>query len=103
MKLRVTRANLLVVVALAFCLGIVSCQKKAKGDDVEPPGAPSPVELRIKHFVGVFRNFVLDSTYPVTIGTPTFVKIKTFKYYISNVQLTNSKTNEVVKIPDSYF
>lgn len=103
MKLRVTRANLLMIAAMAFCFGIVSCQKKTGGDEVEPPGAPSPVELRIKHLAGAFRNLVLDSSYPVTIGTPTFVKIKTFKYYISNVQLTNSKTNEVVKIADSYF
>ena len=103
MNFRVTSVNLLVVAALSFCFAIVSCQKKAGGDDVDPPGAPSPVEIRFKHLAGSFRNLVLDSSYPVSIGNPTFVKITTFKYYISNVQLVNAKSGDTVKIPDTYF
>lgn len=96
---RVTRVNLLVLSAFALCLIITSCQKKAKGDD-DTPGAPSPVEIRMKHMAGTFRNLVYDSAYPL-FGT-TFVRIKTFRYYISNIQLTNAD-GDTVKIPDTYF
>ena len=97
MNARVTRVNLLLIAALS--LVIVSCQKKAKGDDVQQPGAPSPVEIRIKNMAGAFRELKLDSTYPLF---PTFVTIKTFKYYISNIQFVNGD-GDTVKVADSYF
>ncbi|HYF33417.1 MAG TPA: MbnP family protein [Chitinophagaceae bacterium] len=101
MNTRVTRLNLLLL--LSASLWMASCQKKTKGDDADP-GAPSPVEIRFKHMAGSFRNLVYDSAYPVTpAGTPTFVKINTFKYYISNIQLVDAKTGDTVKIPDTYF
>lgn len=102
MRTRVTRVNLLVIAAL--CLAFVSCQKKPKGDETQPPGDPSPVEIRFKHLAGPFRDFAFNTDFPVP-NPPTglsTIKFTTFKYYISNIQLTNDN-GDTVKIPDTYF
>lgn len=93
----VTRVNLSVIVAL--CLVVTSCQKSLKGEDVAPPATPSPVEIRMKHLMGPFRNLVYDST--VNVGL-AFVKIKVFKYYISNIAFVN-EDGDTVRLPDTYF
>ncbi|HYF33416.1 MAG TPA: MbnP family protein [Chitinophagaceae bacterium] len=98
MNPRVTRATLWVIISI--CLLAASCQKSIKGDDVEPPGTPSPVEIRFKNLMGPFKNLVFDST--VNVGL-SLLKISTFKYYISNVQFVNSNTGDTVKVPDTYF
>lgn len=100
MKLSVTRAKLLMV--LSFCLVIVSCQKKVKGDDEAPVGAPSPVEIRFTHLYSRFFDLYMDSTYYIPGLPPTPVKITEFKYYISNIELVNSD-GDTVAIPNTYF
>src|SRR5215216_4754877 len=100
MNPRVTRANLLV---LSLCLVVISCQKKIKGDDVTPPGAPSPVELRFQHTVTPYKDLVFDSTYTVPGLPPIPFKVTAFKYYISNMQFVSSATGDTIQIPNTYF
>lgn len=83
----------------ALCLAVVSCQKQLKFEDAPLPGAPSPVEIRMKHLAGPFRNLVFDSTYTVGLA---FAKIHVFKYYISNIKMI-SNDGDTISIPDTYF
>ncbi len=98
MKLSVTRAALLL--ALPLSIAVISCQKKAKGDDVVP-STPSPVELRFTNKVGV-DTLAIGTTY-ATSGTLEFFKVTNFKYYISNIQFVSSDNGDTIKIPETYF
>ncbi|MGB8193820.1 MAG: MbnP family protein [Chitinophagaceae bacterium] len=97
MKLRVTKALLLLVLPLS--LSIISCQKKLGFEEGAAPGLPSPVELQFKNIVNRFDDLHFDSTY--TLGL-NFIKYHVFKYYISNVEFVNTD-GDTIKIPDTYF
>lgn len=97
MKLRVTRAALLM--ALPLTLAVVSCQKKVK-DEVAAVGAPSPVEIRFRHTITPYFDLNLDSIYIVGLS---FYKITDFRYYISNIEFVSSATGDTIKIPETYF
>lgn len=101
MKTSVTSIRL--TAALLLSLVVISCQKQIKGDaDVQPAGAPSPVEIRFKHVFNRFNELNTDSTFYIPGLPPTPVKFTAFKYYISNLSLV-SADGDTIFIPDTYF
>jgi hypothetical protein len=96
----------MLLMALPLFLLIASCQKKIKGEEVTPVGAPSPVELRFKGIYDRLSNLKYDSVYshnePIDPLGFNFIKFTTLKYYISNMSFVNDN-GDTIKIPDTYF
>lgn len=86
---------------MPLALAVTSCQKKPKGEETQPLGAPSPVEIRFQHKVSNFYDLQLNTK--IYNLYPSVFNITEYKYYISNIWFVRSDNNDTVKLPDTYF
>src|SRR5688500_15640672 len=91
------RAGLLLLSSLQFAY---SCQKNA-GDDNETPGPMINVSVQFK---AVVDAELLQFDKPYKNNLQETYSVKTFKYYISGIELINSQSGKVYPISNnSYF
>ena len=84
----------LLVVLIVFSITAVSCQKEGPADH----NIAEDSELKIEFKAVVDNNMlIMDKTYQNAFGED--YSVKTFKFYIHGVELSDSRTNSIVK-PD---
>ena len=82
-----------VILPMAICLFIISCQKDVS-DDSQPPGSAN-LQVRFKPVVDN-DQLLVGKTYKNAFGED--YSVSTFKFYVHGIELINSKTNTSYRV-----